>query len=557
MKSEYMSFLKKIDLFGHSYNLTFNKQKILNSTFGGALTILTLCTIFIVSFFLGSEMIYKENPNSISTVLTSVTRPNLTFNISIAYIVEDDLGNSIDDFSQYFSVTPYFQNMTMVSDSTGATHLKYINTSINSFICTEKDFNPENKDAFYNNDLDSAVCFDDGQPLGGFFDNNYASYLDIYLTKCVNSTMNNNTCRTQKEIDQWFKDNPKIQFAAYYETVNYNSKNLHHPNNYALKVESILLDFNFCKIKNFFFLETKISTDYGIIGNSLHNISYQVFDHMTSEFYSHSDPTDKCLANLRLFTSNNSQYYSRTYMKFQDLIARLGVVFNLIIQFFGAFVGFIYPRKMNETIMNKVFDISINDLNSNTDEDEEKKTVKKITDVINIEMNSENQMRDIIDLNNMILKTSSDNSKIIEKLSNRIVLFDEEKKFKHQFYEHFISLFLPCFRREKLKKKNEIFNSIMEYIQEFSDVLTIVNSKIEIEKLKNTLFSKSQLALFNLISLPEIFSKKKLTKKISLYYDYSRNFKQQDQEIIELFERLKCKDYILSAMDKKLIELIE
>ena len=244
-------------------------------------------------------------------------------------------------------------------------------------------------------------------------------------------------------------------------------------------------------------------------------------------------------------------------MKFQDLIARLGVVFNLIIQFFGTFVGSIYPRMMNETIMNKVFDISINDLNSNTDEDEEKKTVKKITDVINIEMNSENQMRDIIDLNNMILKTSSDNSKIIEKLSNRIVLFDEEKKFKHQFYEHFISLFLPCFRREKLKKKNEIFNSIMEYIQEFSDVLTIVNSKIEIEKLKNTLFSKSQLALFNLISLPEIFSKKKLTKKISLYYDYSRNFKQQDQEIIELFERLKCKDYILSAMDKKLIELIE
>ena len=557
MKSEYMSFLKKIDLFGHSYNLTFNKQKILNSTFGGALTILTLCTIFIASFFLGSEMIYKENPNSISTVLTSATRPNLTFNISIAYSVEDHFGNRIDNFTQYFSVTPYFKNMTIVTNATSVSNPVYMNESINSYICTEKDFHPENKDAFYNNNLHSAVCLDDGQPLGGYFDNNYARYLDIYLTKCVNSTMNNNTCRPQKEIDKWLKDNPRIQFSAYYETVNYDSINLHHPNNYALKVESFIVDTHFCKIQNFFFLETKISTDYGIIGNSLHNISYQVFDHMTSEFYSHSDPTDKCLANLRLFTSNNSQYYSRTYMKFQDLIARLGVVFNLIIQFFGTFVGSIYPRMMNETIMNKVFDISINDLNSNTDEDEEKKTVKKITDVINIEMNSENQMRDIIDLNNMILKTSSDNSKIIEKLSNRIVLFDEEKKFKHQFYEHFISLFLPCFRREKLKKKNEIFNSIMEYIQEFSDVLTIVNSKIEIEKLKNTLFSKSQLALFNLISLPEIFSKKKLTKKISLYYDYSRNFKQQDQEIIELFERLKCKDYILSAMDKKLIELIE
>ena len=551
-----MSFIKKIDLFGKSLNPTINKQRILTSTCGGALTILTFCTIFIASFFLGSEMIYKENPNSISTVLTSATRPNLTFNISIAYSVEDHFGNRIDNFTQYFSVTPYFKNMTIVTNATGVSNPVYMNESINSYICTEKDFHPENKDAFYNNNLHSAVCLDDGQPLGGYFDNNYARYLDIYLTKCVNSTMNNNTCRTQKEIDQWFKDNPKIQFAAYYETVNYNSKNLHHPNNYALKVESILLDFNFCKIKNFFFLETKISTDYGIIGNSLHNISYQLFDYMTREFYSHWDPTDTCLVNLRLFTSNNSQYYSRTYMKFQDLIARLGVVFNLIIQFFGTFVGSIYPRMMNETIMNKVFDISINDLNSNTDEDEEKKSVK-ITDAINIEMNFDNQMRDNIDINNIVLKTFSDNSKIIEKLSKRTILFDKKKKFKFRIYEHFISLFFPCFRNENLKKKDEIFDSIMEYINEFSDILTIVDNKMEIEKLKNALFSKPQIALFNLISLPEIFSKKKLTKKVSLYYDYSRNFKQQNQEIIELFERVKRKDYILSALDEKLIELID
>ena len=91
----------------------------------------------------------------------------------------------------------------------------------------------------------------------------------------------------------------------------------------------------------------------------------------------------------------------------------------------------------------------------------------------------------------------------------------------------------------------------------FSDILTIVDNKMEIEKLKNALFSKPQIALFNLISLPEIFSKKKLTKKVSLYYDYSRNLNQQDQEIIELFERVKRKDYILSALDEKLIELID
>ena len=32
----------------------------------------------------------------------------------------------------------------------------------------------------------------------------------------------------------------------------------------------------------------------------------------------------------------------------------------------------------------------------------------------------------------------------------------------------------------------KIFNSIMEYIQEFTDILTTINNKMEIEKLKNT-----------------------------------------------------------------------
>ena len=56
-------------------------------------------------------------------------------------------------------------------------------------------------------------------------------------------------------------------------------------------------------------------------------------------------------------------------MKIQDLMAILASVFSIILQFFGAFSKFIYQRITNEKVMNKIFDIGIDDLDKKNEKE--------------------------------------------------------------------------------------------------------------------------------------------------------------------------------------------
>ena len=92
---------------------------------------------------------------------------------------------------------------------------------------------------------------------------------------------------------------------------------------------------------------------------------------------------------------------------------------------------------------------------------------------------------------------------------------------------------------------------------EYTDVITFVNTTTELEKLKYILFSEEQLALYNLISSPEIPIKDNFKKKVSKLYKYSKNIKDQRNEIIKFNEKLKSNVIELSSLDKKLMELID
>ena len=145
---------------------------------------------------------------------------------------------------------------------------------------------------------------------------------------------------------------------------------------------------------------------------------------------------------------------------------------------------------------------------------------------------------------------------MIEKI-DRTFLFGNEKQFTFLIKEYFISELFPCLINENLKKKDIIFNSIIEHMNEYTDILSFVNTRTEILKMKNILFSKHQIALFNLISLPEIPIKENFKKKVSGLYKYSMDYNDQDREIINLNEKVKSANYIMSSIDKKLIDLID
>ena len=71
------------------------------------------------------------------------------------------------------------------------------------------------------------------------------------------------------------------------------------------------------------------------------------------------------------------------------------------------------------------------------------------------------------------------------------------------------------------------------------------------------LLTEQQLAIFNLITLPEIPNKTVLRKDISKLYKYSRDLKNQDNELWKFNEKVNSGQLQLSKLEIKLIDLLD
>ncbi len=77
-----VKFIKKVDLFGQHLNLYLKDKGKIKSNLGGVASIILILIILITSWFLGNDIIYKENPFTNEQRLVNSTFPNITLNKS-------------------------------------------------------------------------------------------------------------------------------------------------------------------------------------------------------------------------------------------------------------------------------------------------------------------------------------------------------------------------------------------------------------------------------------------------------------------------------------------
>ena len=73
-------------MFGKPYEITFNNEFNFKTALGGILTIFSSICLIFCFLILGSDIIYRQNPNYSSRIISSSSRPNLTFDINMAFI---------------------------------------------------------------------------------------------------------------------------------------------------------------------------------------------------------------------------------------------------------------------------------------------------------------------------------------------------------------------------------------------------------------------------------------------------------------------------------------
>jgi hypothetical protein len=354
--------LKAIDIYGSPYNFTIFSEPVYKTTVGGLATILTFFFYIYCFFYFGTDFWLRQNPHFLIEKITLPNYPKYTLNrndMLIGFRVEDLDGNYLD-ISRLFNVSiVYFQYKQI--DGNLVPSLSTIDLIDCSMI------NKTELNMFTKRNVSNTYCLDlDNTTLGGYWDGEFLNYIMVNFYACINSTANNFSCMDYPQAyDFLSKGMPSfnVYTGSYYtDFVDYGN-----PLKMKLFNQYNYIDPNNGKNLRLFYKKSFITTDLGIISSmpkkySLFGLDYVVTDSIPvyPPLLNASATTKLC--TFEIYFLDTIENFNVTYIKLQEILARIGGFLNVISIFFKFLIGYLNEHYKNIEIINHLFDFSeIND----------------------------------------------------------------------------------------------------------------------------------------------------------------------------------------------------
>ena len=124
--------------------------------------------------------------------------------------------------------------------------------------------------------------------------------------------------------------------------------------------DSFLLDSSLHTVQNYNVQLLNVSTDNGISTQFINNLTQQAVNYQKTKFNFRND--NESLVDIRIFAAQDTIISFRSYLKISDLLIKVSSIAEIIFGIFSFFISFIYKKKMDVLIMNSLFDIRMNDL---------------------------------------------------------------------------------------------------------------------------------------------------------------------------------------------------
>lgn len=397
--------------------------------------------------------------------------------------------------------------------------------------CQEFDFKDFSEE-FKKLGLEEALCLNDDFKIGGFWDEEKLNYLQISINKCVNGS--DITCKSNDEIQRFFSDK---YFSYWIEQNSFDLNNYKEPVNPKIKNLYRGLEYGQTKIIRFFMKNANILTDSGIIYSQSERI--KSYTHGNIEFDSTSSEIE--FGRLVIYSSEVNLIFQRRYQKMFDVLASLGGVINVFIIFGSIIIKYIHDWNINELILKKLhaFKPSYNNFKL-------QKT--------NINHNSNMRRLEDREGGRSTVKGSSSNE------SSPIIVGPRRnfKVFQTVFNLSLIErLYLICKKRKRRNEQEKIYLDFLKKSKEKIDLIEILKKIEEIEKIKQVIFNREQLRVFNALTKRNLYPGEdvKCMRQQKFCFDFS-NPNNQKWAITEYINKEKKKKFS-SEIDQRLINLID
>ena len=443
----------------------YNKEKI-GSYFGLFLTILYIMILFVIFFIYLIKTVRREEIKVYDSNVYSQKIPIYEVNpnsIYFAFGLEDPITSNrfIDETIYYAKIIFFDRNKINGGFET------VFRKELDFEKCDDRNFGENYKNLFIEGELNNSYCLKNyNLTLAGGYKYDRMSYFRIRIYPCKNKTENNNHCKPQEIIDNYFQNG---YFSILTKDIGLNPSNFSFPVIGTLQDLYITIDKQIYRDYILYYGITEIQTDRGLFVEDIETKRFLDF-RKAVESFNFRDENEyyggKASCSIAFRLDDIIKVQSRTYSKLKEVFASTGGYMQLISTIF-TLLSLLSNRLTPELkIINGIFKFNIkqekmmmkihnikefNSINF--------KQIKNNTFIYFPPKNSSNTIHHFNDNKNSFLDFSHDNSSsIIFRLNNNEEYLKhkgESPKHNDIFKKNITSLTIePKNINSKVKNKN-------------------------------------------------------------------------------------------------------
>ena len=516
-----------IDIYGSKARFTIKGHKTYQTVFGSIITLISYSVIFVFFIVFSKEIIYHKKPNVITSEL--IDSSPLHFLLSNEFIWAISL--QFLNYSMYIDERVYtlkaYAAISNVHENGTASETQ---VNLNLVKCSDYSFSviPE---YFHGLALENLYCVNlTGIELRGVYMEDKWTTINFQFIKCINSTNNNNFCKTPDEISEILNGGYIGIFTTDYQII---------PSNYNNPVQiygkNIFTSFSIKQYMDFwvYFQIKQINTDKGLFFESILTQTFLTFE-STSENKDYRESDNFLTVYIR--ESTNRKVLDRTYSKFQDIAANIGGIIKIIF-IIGEIIAYFIRRTLYKNYIlqffnldeskfeeiqkeeNNMIKLQTNDvfssnylkrnksiysktniplLNLNNNE-----SIKMKTNIISEKIQSPKKIKfsistNLKNINFLSPKKMKDSRASILKLPLSVSPSSPRKRNSHYYRkkkkriaEHVICFMTILFRNNSLKRIKEIHKQFNKILFLF-DIIQYIKTRNEINLLEKAIFTEQE-----------------------------------------------------------------
>ena len=546
------NFIKNIDIFGKNVELYYKGKEKKTSYYGSLFTI-TYGLIYL-GFFL-----YK--------FVRMLQRKDIIFYDAYAYLDKPPIINITNDnfyggfglenpetYDTFIDETIYYPKAYFKTAKKNGDNWDWTIQDMELEICNIDKFGSVYKDKYTAKGLQNFYCFKEiDNTFIGHYNYDYYSFFYIEFYPCVNTTKNNNHCKSKEYIDHYLRST----------FINFQMKDIElNPQNYSYPVRERNQDIFTSVGKklyqeiNIFFQIVDIETDLDLFG-------FTEFQYVRSELYLKYDSTVQmtnlneddiyqtgdsfCDVTIRL--TEKILLEKRRYTKLIEVLRDVGGFTGVILSIFEVISSFSANLLYEISLINNLFEFDMNKklvIVHNKYKNKLIKNVKNKNSNEEIKIYSNNNYNKKVIINSMNLNNDnnifSKNNFLFSNEKNIIKKRKVKKKRKKSIQKNDSNYNIN--KEEYINRKIEKRENENDSVDNNTSVLKENKSNKELNKEKRYIIDKIKInKAFLYFCFCLLYGKRKNIEKILL--DEGKKLIIEKLDIINIFKKQLCNNEIL------------